>query len=134
MSHILIFCGNILVIICLLHKRNNASFRADSTSKHGRANIFILNLAFTDLMLSILIIPPNILQVILDNWIFGNAFCKVKYNDYFVKCYVSVLSVSSLYRSIKYNWWTRSDKENIGIRGQSVRPLVSLINQRLHNS
>ena len=81
--NVLIFVGNILVIICLFHKRNNASLRRDSSSKQRRANIFILNLAFTDLMLSIFIIPPNILQVILDNWMLGNTFCKVNYNDSF---------------------------------------------------
>ena len=81
--NVLIFCGNVLVIICLLHKRNNANLRTDNSSKHWRSNIFILNLAFTDLMLSILIIPANILQVMTDNWILGNTFCKVSCNESF---------------------------------------------------
>ena len=79
--NVLIFCGNILVIICLFHKRNNTRLRTDSSSKQRRANLFILNLAFTDLMLSVLIIPPNVLQVITDNWMLGNTFCKVNCNE-----------------------------------------------------
>ena len=81
--NVLIFCGNILVIICLFHKRSTTRLRTDSSSKQRRANLFILNLAITDLMLSILIIPPNILQVITGNWMLGNTFCKVNCYEYF---------------------------------------------------
>ena len=77
--NILIFCGNILVIICLLFKNSKSRLRRGRSNKQRRTNIFIVNLAFTDLTLSLLIIPPNILQVISGKWMLGNTFCKVPF-------------------------------------------------------
>ena len=78
---ILIFCGNILVIICLLTKNNKYRLRRGNSNEQKRTNIFILNLAFTDLTLSILIIHPNILQVITGKWMLGSIFCHVSSNE-----------------------------------------------------
>ena len=78
---VLIFCGNILVIVYLLNKNNKYHLRRENSNEQRRTNIFILNLAFTDLTLSILIIPPNILQVITGKWLLGNIFCKVSSNE-----------------------------------------------------
>ena len=74
---VLIFCGNILVLVYLLTKTNKHRLRKGNSHEQRRTNIFILNLAFTDLTLSILIIPPNIVQVITGKWMLGNIFCKV---------------------------------------------------------
>ncbi|KAK5980102.1 Cholecystokinin receptor [Trichostrongylus colubriformis] len=40
-------------------------------------NIYLMNLAITDLMLSVVCMPPTLFSMVMNCWIFGNVLCKV---------------------------------------------------------
>ena len=60
--------GNISVICVLLCTR----FR-----QLGRVHLFIVNLAFADLAVCLVTMTSEILLVVLDSWVLGNAACKI---------------------------------------------------------
>ncbi|RCN40559.1 7 transmembrane receptor [Ancylostoma caninum] len=40
-------------------------------------NIYLMNLAITDLMLSVVCMPPTLFSMVMNCWIFGNVLCKL---------------------------------------------------------
>ncbi|CAJ0600277.1 unnamed protein product [Cylicocyclus nassatus] len=59
--------GNVLVIVVILQQRAMRSI----------TNIYLMNLAITDLMLSVVCMPPTLFSMVMNCWIFGNLLCKV---------------------------------------------------------
>ncbi|VDN08216.1 unnamed protein product [Thelazia callipaeda] len=70
-SFCIIFClsvvGNAVVIIVILQQRSMRSV----------TNIYLLNLAITDLMLSLVCMPPTLISSVIYCWIFGDLLCKL---------------------------------------------------------
>nr|ANO38987.1 GCR005 [Schmidtea mediterranea] len=81
-----ILIGNILVII------------AASTSvklRRYKTNIFIINLAVSDLLLGIIVLPLSIgNQVLNRRWFFGNALCKIWLASDVLLCTASILNLT----------------------------------------
>ena len=76
----LIFAGNLTVLCLMVRNYRKQKYMRNSgglDSKLRRTNFFIVNLAIIDLLLSLIILPPNIIQIIKEKWFFGNTFCKV---------------------------------------------------------
>ncbi|XP_055332776.1 G-protein coupled receptor 83-like [Paramacrobiotus metropolitanus] len=59
--------GNVLVVVVILRMRR----------MHTVTNIFILNVAISDIMITILNIPFNLARVLLDEWPFGSVMCRL---------------------------------------------------------
>ncbi|KAK6740113.1 hypothetical protein RB195_008529 [Necator americanus] len=59
--------GNALVIVVILQQRAMRSI----------TNIYLMNLAITDLMLSVVCMPPTLFSMVMNCWIFGNVLCKL---------------------------------------------------------
>ncbi|VDP03606.1 unnamed protein product [Heligmosomoides polygyrus] len=59
--------GNALVIVVIMQQRAMRSI----------TNIYLMNLAITDLMLSVVCMPPTLFSMVMNCWIFGNILCKV---------------------------------------------------------
>ncbi|CAI4227939.1 unnamed protein product [Auanema sp. JU1783] len=59
--------GNSLVILVILKQRQMRSI----------TNIYLINLAFSDLMLSVICMPPTLVSMVMNCWLFGNTMCKL---------------------------------------------------------
>jgi hypocretin (orexin) receptor 2 len=59
--------GNILVVFVVM---SNSHMRTIT-------NMFIVNLAIGDLMVTIICLPPSILTDVTGNWYFGETMCKI---------------------------------------------------------
>ena len=77
MINILILSGNTLVLLCVMLRKKQSHLRKGQCHYQQRTNIFIVNLALTDLTLSLLILPLNIVQIITGKWILGITLCRV---------------------------------------------------------
>jgi len=64
---LLAIAGNALVIATLAHDRRMRTV----------TNLFLLNLAVSDLLLAVLCMPFTLIPTLLKNFIFGKAMCKV---------------------------------------------------------
>lgn len=83
---ILGFFGNILVVWTVLF------------NKHMRTsnNLFILNLAISDLTLCIFSIPFNVYKVLRHTWIFGEFLCKFAPFFQATNVFVSTMSITAI--------------------------------------
>lgn len=83
---ILGFFGNILVICTVI------------INKHMRTsnNLFILNLAISDLTLCIFSIPFNVYKVLRHTWIFGEFLCKFAPFFQATNVFVSTMSITAI--------------------------------------
>lgn len=43
-----------------------------------KTNYFIVSLAFADLLVSVLVMPFGAMELVQDNWIYGEMFCLVR--------------------------------------------------------
>ncbi|BFZ01718.1 hypothetical protein BsWGS_04756 [Bradybaena similaris] len=62
------FCtvvGNIMVLLVIIRHRGMRT----------RTNLFLLNLAITDLLVGLLVVPFSITTLIENRWVFGDALC-----------------------------------------------------------
>ena len=78
--NIMTFSGNIFVLISIIMTNRKPHLRQGPGTKLRRTNVFIVNLALTDLALSLMILPPSVIQTITGKWLLGNTLCKVKRN------------------------------------------------------
>lgn len=76
--------GNLMVIYVVLSKR-----RMRTTT-----NILIANLTFSDLMMTAFNIPLTVARILLDNWPFGSALCKLVPFVQVTSVYVSTFSMT----------------------------------------
>ncbi|VDM21622.1 unnamed protein product [Wuchereria bancrofti] len=71
LSFCIIFClsvvGNAVVVAVILQQHSMRSV----------TNIFLLNLAISDLMLSVICMPPTLISSVIYCWIFGDLLCKL---------------------------------------------------------
>lgn len=83
---ILGFFGNILVICTVI------------ANKHMRTsnNLFILNLAISDLTLCVFSIPFNVYKVLRHTWIFGEFLCKFAPFFQATNVFVSTMSITAI--------------------------------------
>ncbi|VDK87407.1 unnamed protein product, partial [Litomosoides sigmodontis] len=70
-SFCIIFClsvvGNAIVVAVILQQRSMRSV----------TNIYLLNLAISDLMLSVICMPPTLVSSVIYCWMFGDLLCKL---------------------------------------------------------
>uniref|UniRef100_A0A915AR34 G-protein coupled receptors family 1 profile domain-containing protein n=1 Tax=Parascaris univalens TaxID=6257 RepID=A0A915AR34_PARUN len=70
-SFCLIFClsvvGNSVVVVVIVQQRTMRSI----------TNIYLLNLAISDLMLSVVCMPPTLVSSVIYCWMFGDILCKL---------------------------------------------------------
>ncbi|XP_077979625.1 galanin receptor 2b-like [Glandiceps talaboti] len=78
--------GNILVMFAVLVGKNRQS----------TTNIFILNLAVADLLLSIFCTPFNMTLFLLPNWIFGEVMCKLTNFLYYCTMFASIFTMVTM--------------------------------------
>ena len=75
--------GNIIVITIVLKNRNMQNV----------TNIFIANLALSDIGLCLLSLPVQLYYQLTDRWIFGEIMCKIIFAAFAVPMYVSTLTI-----------------------------------------
>ncbi|XP_032658927.1 neuropeptide Y receptor type 1 [Chelonoidis abingdonii] len=75
--------GNLALIIIILKQKE----------MHNVTNILIVNLSFSDLLMTIMCLPFTFVYTLMDHWIFGEAMCKL---NPFVQCVSITVSVFSL--------------------------------------
>uniref|UniRef100_A0A914KUN9 G-protein coupled receptors family 1 profile domain-containing protein n=2 Tax=Meloidogyne incognita group TaxID=654580 RepID=A0A914KUN9_MELIC len=67
----MIFClsvvGNSIVIVVILQQK----------SMHSVTNLYLLNLALSDLLLSVVCMPPTLVSSLVYCWVFGDLLCKL---------------------------------------------------------
>lgn len=80
---VLVLLGNILVIVAII---SNQRMR-------NTTNIFILNLAFADLLFIVFCVPSTALQHVLSIWPFGEIWCKIGNYLVYVFAYASVCTL-----------------------------------------
>ncbi|XP_064423011.1 5-hydroxytryptamine receptor 4 [Latimeria chalumnae] len=61
--------GNILVMVAVCKDRQLRKIKT---------NYFIVSLAFADLLVSILVMPFGVIELVQDNWVYGDTFCLVR--------------------------------------------------------
>ncbi|CAB3401936.1 unnamed protein product [Caenorhabditis bovis] len=59
--------GNLLVLIVIVKQRAMRSI----------INIYLMNLAASDMMLSVVCMPPTLVSMVMNCWMFGNYMCKI---------------------------------------------------------
>ncbi|XP_069487466.1 neuropeptide Y receptor type 1 [Ambystoma mexicanum] len=75
--------GNLALIIIILKQKEMRNV----------TNILIVNLSFSDLLVTIMCLPFTLVYTLMDHWIFGEAMCKM---NQFVQCISVTVSVFSL--------------------------------------
>ncbi|CAM5140756.1 unnamed protein product [Natator depressus] len=75
--------GNLALIIIILKQKEMRNV----------TNILIVNLSFSDLLMTIMCLPFTFVYTLMDHWIFGEAMCKL---NPFVQCVSITVSVFSL--------------------------------------
>ncbi|XP_048365317.1 neuropeptide Y receptor type 1 isoform X2 [Sphaerodactylus townsendi] len=75
--------GNLALIIIILKQKEMRNV----------TNILIVNLSFSDLLITIMCLPFTFVYTLMDHWVFGQAMCKL--NSY-VQCASITVSVFSL--------------------------------------
>ncbi|XP_076080291.1 galanin receptor type 2-like [Mytilus galloprovincialis] len=59
-------------------------------------NVYMINLAFTDLMFILFVVPITLLQTVMPSWIFGNLICKLTNYLLYVTLYATCWTLSAL--------------------------------------
>ncbi|XP_013912178.1 PREDICTED: neuropeptide Y receptor type 1 [Thamnophis sirtalis] len=75
--------GNLALIIIILKQKE----------MHNVTNILIVNLSFSDLLITIMCLPFTFVYTLMDHWVFGETMCKL---NPFVQCVSVTVSVFSL--------------------------------------
>ena len=79
--------GNSLVCYVILSNRRLRS---------KRTNLLIANLSISDLMMTTINIPLNLIGILINDWPFGLFMCKIIPQIHSVSVYVSTYSVASI--------------------------------------
>ncbi|XP_077156092.1 neuropeptide Y receptor type 1 [Paroedura picta] len=75
--------GNLALIVIILKQKEMRNV----------TNILIVNLSFSDLLITIMCLPLTFVYTLMDHWVFGEAMCKL---NPFVQCVSITVSVFSL--------------------------------------
>ncbi|CAF1072595.1 unnamed protein product [Adineta ricciae] len=110
---VLCICGNILVILSVF------TFRPLRTVQ----NFFIVSLAFSDMLLAIMVMPFHIVTHILNRWIFGNIFCQVFVMSDVLLCTSSILNLCAIALD---RYWAISDPIQYA-RQRTIRRVLFMI-------
>lgn len=86
-------CGNFLVCKTIWSK-----------TPHNSTNVLIANLAFSDILMTIFNIPFTVVDIILNDWVFGQLFCVmvpfIQASCVYVSAFTMVVIAVNRYRSI----------------------------------
>ncbi len=83
---VLCICGNILVILSVF------TFRPLRTVQ----NFFIVSLAFSDMLIAIMVMPFHIVTHIFKRWIFGKILCQIFVTSDVLLCTSSILNLCAI--------------------------------------
>ena len=88
LSSIVVLCifGNILVILSVF------TFRPLRTVQ----NFFIVSLAFSDMLVAIMVMPFHIVKHLLKHWTFGKIFCQIFVASDVLLCTSSILNLCAI--------------------------------------
>ncbi|XP_043554767.1 neuropeptide Y receptor type 1 [Chiloscyllium plagiosum] len=75
--------GNLLLITIVMKQKE----------MHNVTNILIVNLSFSDLLISVMCLPFTFVYTFMDHWIFGEAMCKL---NSMIQCISITVSIFSL--------------------------------------
>jgi len=89
---VLCICGNILVILSVF------TFRPLRTVQ----NFFIVSLAFSDMLVAIMVMPFHIVTHLLKRWIFGKIFCQIFVTSDVLLCTSSILNLCAIAVKIEF--------------------------------
>ncbi|UJR31566.1 hypothetical protein I4U23_019053 [Adineta vaga] len=110
---ILCICGNILVILSVF------TFRPLRTVQ----NFFIVSLAFSDMLVAIIVMPFHIVTHILNRWIFGQIFCQIFVTSDVLLCTSSILNLCAIALD---RYWAISDPLQYA-RQRTIRRVLFMI-------
>lgn len=80
------FAGNVLVVYVVVRNK----------SMHSITNIFIANLATSDILMSLVAAPFTPIALYMENWLLPNAICKILPMTMGVSVYVSTLTSTAI--------------------------------------
>ncbi|CAF3757325.1 unnamed protein product [Rotaria socialis] len=110
---ILCICGNILVILSVF------TFRPLRTVQ----NFFIVSLAFSDMLVAIIVMPFHIVTHMLNRWIFGQIFCQIFVTSDILLCTSSILNLCAIALD---RYWAISDPIHYA-RQRTIRRVLAMI-------
>ncbi|XP_074643997.1 putative G-protein coupled receptor No18 [Tubulanus polymorphus] len=110
---IITIIGNILVILSVFTYRPLKNVQ----------NFFIVSLACADLAVAILVMPFNIINFILEYWIFGNVFCNVWLTCDVLCCTASILNLCAIATD---RYWAIHDPINYANKRTLKRVLIMI--------
>ncbi|CAF3374875.1 unnamed protein product, partial [Rotaria sp. Silwood2] len=110
---VLCICGNILVILSVF------TFRPLRTVQ----NIFIVSLAFSDMLVAIIVMPFHIVVHTVKRWIFGKLFCQVFVTSDVLLCTSSILNLCAIALD---RYWAISDPIHYA-RQRTMRRVLIMI-------
>ncbi|CAF1331045.1 unnamed protein product [Adineta ricciae] len=110
---ILCICGNILVILSVF------TFRPLRTVQ----NFFIVSLAFSDMLVAVIVMPFHIVTHILKRWIFGQIFCQIFVTSDVLLCTSSILNLCAIALD---RYWAISDPIQYA-RQRTIRRVLLMI-------
>ena len=83
---LLTICGNLLVCVTIVSNHR----------LHNNTNFFVLSLAFSDLLLGILVLPFSTLNTVTSTWPLGAVFCNIFISMDVMLCTVSILNLFAI--------------------------------------
>ncbi|CAF0836866.1 unnamed protein product [Didymodactylos carnosus] len=110
---VLCICGNILVILAVF------TFRPLRTVQ----NFFIVSLAFSDMLVAVLVMPFHIVTHIIKRWIFGQIFCQIFAALDILLCTSSILNLCAIALD---RYWAISDPIKYA-RQRTIRRVLAMI-------
>lgn len=66
------------ICLCVEAATLNPPEFCDLPCRKIKTNYFIVSLAFADLLVSVLVMPFGAIELVQDNWIYGEMFCLVR--------------------------------------------------------
>ncbi|CAF0768237.1 unnamed protein product [Didymodactylos carnosus] len=110
---VLCICGNILVILSVF------TFRPLRTVQ----NFFIVSLAFSDMLVAIMVMPFHIVTHIINRWVFGQIFCQIFVTSDVLLCTSSILNLCAIALD---RYWAISDPIQYA-RQRTIRRVLAMI-------
>lgn len=101
---VIIVCYSIIVVVSVFGNLLVCNIVARKASMRRTTYVFIANLAFSDLLMTVMNVPFNVARVLLENWPFGGFMCTfvplVQVTSVYVSTYTMMFIAIDRYRVI----------------------------------